>query len=81
METVRTWQDNEGTVSILALMPFTIAVFLMGVTTNLYVSEWLLDQTGLGLLCSLGVVVVVILLLSAGYLRKRSVCAPVLAAQ
>lgn len=34
METVRTWQD-EGTVSILALMPFTIAVFLMGVTTNL----------------------------------------------
>lgn len=79
METVRTWQDNEGTVSILALMPFTIAVFLMGVTTNLSVSEWLLDQTGL--LCSLGVVVVVILLLSAGYLRKRSVCAPVLAAQ
>lgn len=79
METVRTWQDNEGTVSILALMPFTIAVFLTGVTTNLYVSEWLLDQTGL--LCSLGVVVVVILLLSAGYLRKRSVCAPVLAAQ
>lgn len=79
METVRTWQDNEGTVSILALMPFTIAVFLMGVITTLYVSEWLLDQTGL--LCSLGVVVVVILLLSAGYLRKRSVCAPVLAAQ
>lgn len=62
-------------------MQFTAAALPIEVLTerNLSISEWLLDQTGL--LSSLGAVVVVVLLLSAGCWGKRSVCVPARAAQ
>lgn len=79
--TAGTRAENDGTVWTGGLMHFTAAALPIEVLTkpNLSVSEWLLDQTGL--LSSLGVVVVVVLLLSAGCWGKRSVCVPVRAAQ